>query len=481
MEREYTGLLEDGAVVRLSIESDGIRGQIDRYRAPDPRLIFQASPIPSILTLKVGGGEIASLNGLVPVATKRRADHEQQTFRATSLVLGPASFLGTEKISGIRFVPTNQRHAIYWTAHRISGSVAALSEPLTTIDTPGAIFGRYQVDAIDGERLEAVRVVEQNVSIVMDVKFTENHNRQGTQRSEQRWVSIGYVNGRTLDEAVGDIQYICAFMSTMLGLVIAPTELDFEVCDPIARSGERYRMHSHFRAPAPEMKITDLNTGLVSANYNRSRYETALRAWLTRRAEWQQATAFALEALTMRNRLDRVRFLNATSWFEAIPDGYMPTGSVIAKTDLDAAAGAATALLTERGHTIVGNRVRGLLGNLNSPSLAMRLQGAVASLRTRYSANVLPANAEDVCRLIPAIRGSYAHGDDPLLGRHAGTVLESTILTETICYLLTIADLGFELEPNLGAEHVLTGSLQRLDLLAQASAAKSASGSAGRA
>lgn len=46
-------------------------------------------------------------------------------------------------------------------------------------------------------------------------------------------------------------------------------------------------------------------------------------------------------------------------------------------------------------------------------------------------------------------RFAYAHGDDPLLGRHARSVLEAALLTEAVCYLLMLAGLGFDLYPDL--------------------------------
>ncbi|PBN42522.1 hypothetical protein SxD43FB_15700 [Sphingobium sp. D43FB] len=190
------------------------------------------------------------------------------------------------------------------------------------------------------------------------------------------------------------------------------------------------------------------------------------------------ATTFALEALAMNGRPDRIRFLNATSWFEAIPDIYMTSGSAIPRTDLDEAAGSAAAILAGQGHSDLGQRVRGLIGNFNTPSLGVRLQAALAWLRVRYGLAILPSNAEETCRLIPTIRGSYAHGDDPLLGRHAGSVLEAALLTEAVCHLLMLAGLGFDLCPDLGTDHVLTDNLTRLKRLALARAAANTSASA---
>lgn len=81
---------------------------------------------------------------------------------------------------------------------------------------------------------------------------------------------------------------------------------------------------------------------------------------------------------------------------------------------------------------------------------------------------ILPSNAEETCRLIPTIRGSYDHGDAPLLVRYVGSVLETTLLTEAVCDLLMLAGLGFDLEPDLGTDHVLTNNLTRLNRLAHA-------------
>lgn len=99
----------------------------------------------------------------------------------------------------------------------------------------------------------------------------------------------------------------------------------------------------------------------------------------------------------------------------------------------------------------------------------MRLQAAVKFLRDSYGRDILPPSAESDCRIIPAIRGSFAHGDDPFLGRHADKVFETTILTETICYLLTIKLLGIQVNLNLGADHLLTDSLRQLSQIAKTS------------
>lgn len=472
MEHEYTGLLKDGAACRIAVRDDAIHVQIDRHHQPDPRKLFEASPVPTPLTVRVGRGLTASVAGLVRVNRDASTDYERQTFSATSLVIGPAPFGGTEKIAGIRFIPTNQLHAIYWTAHRSSGSLNKPDDPLSSIDDAGAIFGRYQVDVIDTERLEAARIVEDNVSIHMNVVHNENHNRQGTQRAEKRQVSIGYAEGRTLAEAVGDVSYVCAFMSVMMGIVIAPTALEFGVMDTEQASRGSYLVYSRLRSAAPELKLTNLNTGILSANYHRPAYEAALRAWLVRRDDWQKATNFALDALTMGERLDRVRFLNATGWFEAIPPDYMAAAGDISSDALNGAAKSASVVLAEHGHAGLESRVRGLIGNLNNPSLAIRLEAAVKALRVRFGQAILPSSAEEICRLVPSIRGSYAHGDDPLLGRNAGSVLVATVLIETICYLLTISGLGFSLDLQLGTDHKLTDSILRLPVLAAASAVR---------
>jgi len=162
-------------------------------------------------------------------------------------------------------------------------------------------------------------------------------------------------------------------------------------------------------------------------------------------------------------------------WFESIPDAYLGNRPSISRTKLQAAAAAASNALSDVGEDVSAKRIAGLLGSLNAPSLGMRLDAAVAYIRSRFGEASLPADAGQMLSLASKIRGRFAHGEDAFLGPEGGRIYEVTLLVETVAALLTLADLDID-HGKLGPRfhHWLTEALMEIFDMAGARAGYSA-------
>jgi hypothetical protein len=167
---------------------------------------------------------------------------------------------------------------------------------------------------------------------------------------------------------------------------------------------------------------------------------------MERRNEWMNSYHLASDSIARQRELSRHRYLDAAAWFESIPSFYQNTNPAISPKTFDHAAQAARAAFAEDGVCVSERRVRQLFAPLRTPSLAMRLRAAMAHVRERFGVTALPESAESLISKITRLRGLLAHGEDFFSANAAQDMHELVLLLETVCGLLTLSGLPWELE-----------------------------------
>lgn len=388
-------------------------------------------------------------------------------------IVGPSEFGDSQAITHLRFVPSNAVNAIFYTGHRSTGGLTAIGDTVANLQE-GALLKRYQVDVIDREKLDAAVITLGSTRISLVIELASKSTAQGIKHTEIRRVKIEYQFGRQLADAMADVTSVCDFMSMMLGVVISPGDMDVALNGPGVSSPNQFSIHGTFRTPGKKLRSSEAYEAIMSPEANRESYERAFAIWMARRSEWQQADALGIENLQMEGRLDRGRFLNAVGWFEAIPEIYARTKPKIPKAAIRKAVVAAAKSLSGDGHEGLQERVSNLIGMLNAPTLASRLEQAAIFLRSRYGKSILPNDLEQNVPIIAAIRNNFAHGDDAFLGKNSDRVHEMMLATEAICHLLTLDGLwSADDNRSLAFGHILAQKLRNLGEIAKARSAMS--------
>lgn len=450
---ELHGTLLDGQPCELSLSSNSFELEVADHLATPQRAVAP-QPVSDPTIVQLADGRIATLSDtyLAGFRSHLRPGTSFVLGRtgANRVAIGSKPFDATDLVNSIQFRPTNELVAEYYLAHR--GHTYVNRGQTLEIDqlfsNPQA-WGTIVIDSVDRERLVICHVDVGNVTICLRVELSVKATAQGSCTEEARIAEISYTDPVTVNLALKDVDCLCNFFSLTIGTVVAPTGIVIR-SGPVDNFGIRpgFEFHAHSRPSAgSDLDPAEANRCLLSNPVDGIAYEASLREWFSRREEWQHTYNLGSDCLARQNEISRHRYVDAVNWFEAIPLFYhrapppLPTEMIRKAADAAAAvfrAGAAGAEVSE-------DRLFNLLAPLNAPSLATRLRSALAHVRERFGQSALPPGAEALISRAVSIRGAFSHGTYALQPNRVEELYEATLLIETVCGLLTLSGLQWEL------------------------------------
>jgi hypothetical protein len=447
---ELHGSLRDGHPCKLILGPSSFVLEVASHsgeRRTRPSEDGSSDPV----VVSLADGQTATLKGLYPAPGTHSYSGGQNSFAlqrigANQVLVGPRPFEAGELVNEIRFQPTNELIAQFYTAHR-----GHVSLPRTGVIDPDELFRRSHqrselvVDAIDETRLRMSEFTEGNVTIVLGVLVREEWDAQGRRISEGRTTRIAYQTPVPLQAALFDMMAIINFYSFIVGEIVAPKAIQIECVSSNGDAHARFDFHARYRE-GKELYAKEAIRCLISHPIDGSLFEQSLRIWVRRREEWGQTYYLASESLALAREISRHRYLDAAGWLESIPEFYLPKGSAISREIIAQVVSSVRALFAEKGVDITEDRVRNLLAPLGAPSFAMRLRAAMAHIRLRFGPGALPERSEALISKITGLRGRLAHGENPLSAYEARDMDELTFLLEVVCSFLMLSELPWDLD-----------------------------------
>ncbi|MFD1952005.1 hypothetical protein ACFSGX_14625 [Sphingomonas arantia] len=263
-------------------------------------------------------------------------------------------------------------------------------------------------------------------------------------------MKLTYTQPTLIHSAITDMLSVCDFMSLMVGEVISPVSVSFVTEGEVDRWGAlpHYDVHARWR---PNGKDIDPQYGrrcLSTPMFDTETYQSALATWVNRQSRWLQSHALATVCLDNQREISRRRFLDAAAWFESVPTFYECQREEIKREVITDAATAACKVFIESGADVSIDRAQALLSPLNSASLSIRIADAMARVRATLGDDLLPERLDKLAKVLPRIRGKFAHGEDAFLGDLGHMVHDATLLFEVLSAALTLEELGVRITPD---------------------------------
>lgn len=458
-----SGRLADGTECVLYLSDDGRRLEVDRDHQ-DIREVFDAPEQPERLVMAITSNQVATLTGVYRTRRQSNFSRSFEEYRANIIYVGPTELQLSSEITRLRFRPTNERLAVMYNGHRIHHTVDAEETTLKAISAREQLGSRYIVDVIDAEKRRAFISASDGLSVSGDVNLTIRNNIQGHDTIEERITTLSFATPVSVALAFSNMLSICDFMSLMVGAVVSPASVQLETDGEADRHGRSpsFDVHANWREPGREIDPQKGRRCLAAPLFDRAGYESALTAWISRKALWRSCHALGTVYLSHDDELSRRRFLDAEAWFESLPtECYERPRTRVAKDVVTAAAKAAAAAFREGNSDVSEGRARALLGPVNAASLNVRLDDAMAQARNALGLDLLPLSLDKLAAAIPKIRGKFAHGEDAFASEVGHLIYDATLLLAVLTSTLSLQGLGIQLSADMSG-HPLRTALREL-------------------
>jgi len=262
--------------------------------------------------------------------------------------------------------------------------------------------------------------------------------------------SVEFDEPTELNSYLTTVNCIARFASAALGFRVVPSDIhisrlsqaDFlkAVEGGSYRGDHEVRYIWHGQTPRRSLWLTN---SFVSARDDKELAVLieALRAWITRDAEWRDATNLMMGAFDLERTMSGERLLTACKWLEEIPEA--SSAVAVSAAHIDRIASAAAAEAEHLGHKDYKNRIAGVIrGQLKTESNAKRFERLRAAVCARFGNHALPADAVPDLMKAMQFRGEVAHGAfEPFDDHEFRIFAKSVYAMEALCYLLTIKEL----------------------------------------
>ena len=403
--------------------------------------------MPERLSVRLDGKKVVTLTGLYRTRRSSSFVAAHEKYEANLSFVGPDEFIDGPIVKSLTFRPSNEILAVMYKGHRISRYVGADTVPLSDVKDAPRGGTRYLVDVIDHERCQAFAANADRLSVSGHVIVSTNSTVQGQTTHEERQVKVTYAAPVSIQTGITDMLSLCDFMSLMVGEVISPISVSVVTEGAADRWGfpPHFDVHARWRPPGKEIDPQYGRRCLATPMFDAEIYQDAVASWINRQERWSQSYALATVCLDNQREVSRRRFLDAAAWFESIPTFYERPRSKVSREVIRAAATAAGIAFTDGGAEVTVERVQALLSPVNSASLAVRIADALVRARASLGGEMLPDMLDELAKMLPRIRGKFAHGEDAFLGDLGHLVHDATLLFEVLAAALTLDELDIKI------------------------------------
>lgn len=435
------GTLADGRTCVLRIGKR--QSTVEISGVGDFKAFVQQPNVPDRLVITLANGKLATVlypavKNYTSTITNSGSSYLQTLF-SNLVLIGRTEFSDDDCISAIDFCPTSPFVSIFHRAHHAHSNL----DPHTPV-APESLFsqrvwsGSVIVQAIDSERLEACSISLPDMNIALRATASSSSTIQGTEIEQSRRARLDFPQTTNLQRAIHEVTRLYRFFTMVVGEHISATDVKILACNKDALETE-FDLHLNFPIPDKEIASQNAHRCLISIPFEGKRYGALLRQWFERADDWDVSYSLMYQAISERNRIGRDRYLNAIAWFESIPTFYLPSADRIDRDSIDQAAKAAASILNADGEIVTHERMKGLLSQLNQPSLGIRLRSAVSYLQDHFGDEAVPTSVTASISRIVSIRSGYAHGGNPETEYPLDEIYLGVTAAEYICCLLTLA------------------------------------------
>ncbi len=438
---------EDGEACVVYFDEHGPRIEFDRVHT-HPKQFLEADEYPERI-VAYSPNKIITFVGVRRVRRTSTFHGSHEEYRANITFVGSEALSEDASIERIAFQPSNERLAVLYNGHRTYRQVSAPETTIAELENRSEFGLGYQVEIINEGKCQAFSVNVDDVLVTGHVLISTNGSIQGTFVEEHRQIAISYGQGVAFNEALKDLNYLSDFLSMMVGEVISPLSVSIKIqqeankFDNTLMSSSRlnFEVFAKWRPGGRELDPKDGRRCLLSPMFDKANYELALGSWMKRRSSWGQSYALSSACLANQREFSRRRFLDAAAWFESIPCFYEKERDQISSSILKSVAEEAASVLANENISISPDRIQAILGSLNASSLSQKIQDALVFVRKHIPIEVLTPDVEKLSKLLPKIRGKFAHGEDAFVSKLGSKVYDATLLFEVIAAALTLYSL----------------------------------------